>query len=354
MKRIVIMYMAVCLLTGCSGRITGWQTGDVALAQTVGADLTEQGVRVGVAVGLQGDTGVLRLADGATMAEGVQRLRGLSGGLLHFGHVEQLLLGEALAQNGIGPVLDFIARDRQLGPGVRLWVLKGDSAERALASGGANVSARLEQLGRNEAEQKVSCTATRLMSVMAREGSVPVPALRLEGDALRPDGYGVLHRGRLVGFLDAEQSLGLELLCGQGGGQQVDMTLPEGTQLALAVKRGRIAVEPVFGGGLAGVTLRCAAQLDVVQGAELTEELRRQVIRTAQAVLRERISGAVARAQFWGTDYVGLEQMLRAACSEWEWKKEDWVAEFRALSVEVEVDVQVEWPADIMEENNHG
>ncbi len=358
MRRTIIIYMLLVLLTGCSGQATGWQTGNVALVRTVGVDLTEAGVRVSAVVQGRDEAEVPLLSDGTTVVEGVRQLRGKGDGFVHLGHVDQLLLGETFARAGAEPLLDFIARDRQIGPGARLWVLKGALAAQTLETEGLNVSARLEQLARNRdnaAGQKLSCTATQMMSVMAREGSVPVPALRLVGDTLLSDGYAVMYRGRLVGFLDEEQSLGLELLSGQGGGQQVSIPLPDDVRLVLVVRRAEVTVEPVFADGcLTGLNLRCWVQMDVAQGVRLSEELRERATKYAQTELQDRVFAAAARAQFWGTDYIHLLQLVRESCSTQEWSEEDWVAEFRALAVAVEVDARVLWPADMMEEYDHG
>ena len=357
MKRVIIMCIGLLLLTGCSGQTTGWQTGNVALVRTMGVDLADRGIRVSAAVAPQdgGERQVL-LADGSSVAEGVQTLRGMGDSFVHLGHTNQLLLGERLVQVGAEAVLDFVARDRQIGPGARLWVLKGGAAEQALQGSSADVADRLERLSdsRRDTQPKLTCTVTRLMSVMARGGSVAVPALRMEGEALQPDGYAVLRKGRLVGFLDREQSRGLELLCGQSAGQMVTVTLPEEKKLVLTGKRISVTGEPAFQQGrLAQMHLRCKVQMDVAQSAPLTPEQRQQAVDEAQSVLRDRILGAVGRAQFWDADFAGIEQLVRASCSEKEWRDADWSAEFRAIAVNTEVWVQVDWPADVMEESNH-
>lgn len=355
MKRhIIIMYMALLLLTGCSQRQTGWQTGDVTLVRAVGVDRLEEGVRVSAVAGRteDGATASALQADGPSIADGIRELGAKGDGFVHFGHVDQLLLGEEFVRDGVEPLLDFLARDRQIGPGVQLWVLRGGAAERTMTSE-YDVSARLERLAEDQrgVAPKVDCTATRLMSVMARRGSVPVPALQREGESLQSVGYAILRQGRLVGFLDGEQSLGVELLCGQGADQAVDAVLSDGKRIVLKTKRTAVTCVPTFENGrLRGLDLRCTARLDVVQGASLTERQRRQVKQQAELELCGRMASALAFAQLWDADFVGLEQMARAACSGREWDTVDWRAEFRALVLQAVADVQVDWPPDMMEE----
>ena len=353
---IIIMYMVLMLLTGCSGQQTGWQTGDVILVRAIGVDRLDTGVRISAAAGRSGsDVPVPALqADGVSVADGVRELGTKGDGFVHLGHANQLLMGEAFVQDGAGPLLDFIARDRQIGPGARLWVLQGGTAEQGVAGDvAADASARLVRLAEagGGAGPEIECTATRLMSAMARRGSVPVPALRWEGDTLQPVGYAVLRQGRLVGFLDREQSLGVELLCGRGANQVVTATLSNGERIGLRTKRTDVLCTPnIRNGRLQNVEVRCTASLDVVQGGSLTTQQRQQVGQQVELELCRRMAGALAFAQFWNADFIDMEQMVRSGCSAREWDGVDWDTEFRTLSLRAAADIRVAWPPDMMEE----
>lgn len=342
-RTIIIMVYIMLLLSGCGGQTAGWQTGDVSLVQTLGVDRVGSEVRISATAGT---------ASGASVAAGVQELCAAGNSFLHIGHVNQLVLGEAFARDGAEPLLDFLARDRRIGPGGRLWVLRDGAAEQAVAAD-ADVSPRLTRLAeeRSGSAPKLDCTATRLMSVMARQGSAAVPALTLEQGELMPDGYAVLRRGRLVGFLNREQSLGLELLCGQGAGQVVEVSLPDGTQLVLTVRRAAMAVESaVEDGALYGMYLRCGAQLELAQGAPLTAEQMESAVRQAEGILCGRMAAALACAQLWDSDFVGLERLAQGACSPREWDNTEWETSFRTLNLQVAVGARVRWPADVVEE----
>lgn len=342
-KYIIIMYMALALLTGCDGRSAGWQTGNVTLVRALGVDLTGAGIDL-VAWGGDGE----RLsAEGGSVADGLNRLKEMGTGFVHFGHADQILLGEDFARDKMPDLVDFVARDRQIGPGARLWVLRQDMPRDA-----ADVAARLERLASaREAGTTRSCTVTQLMRAIAEEGSTLAPALSWEEEELRLAGYAVLRQGRLVGFLEGEQALGAELLCGQGAGQLVAVTLPDGAPVTLSVERASVCCEPLLAEGtLCGARLRCSVRLEVAQGAPLTKEQRREVVRQAEERLCRRIVSTLACAQFWDADFVGLEQHLRAACSAQEWNGVDWARGFRTLPLQAVVSAEVAWPADVMEE----
>ncbi len=50
-------------------------------------------------------------------------------------YVDQILLGEDLAERGVRPVLDYFARDSELGLGAQLWLIQGATAREALSTG---------------------------------------------------------------------------------------------------------------------------------------------------------------------------------------------------------------------------
>lgn len=345
LRVIIIMLCAVLVLSGCSPRPAGWQTGNVDLVRTLGVDRAEGGVRVSATVGA---------AQAASLAAAVQELCSMGDSVLHVGHVNQLVLGEDFVRDGAESLLDFVARDRQIGPGSRLWVLRGDAAERAVR-GETDVSPRLTRLGETFAgtAPKLDCTATRLMSVMAREGSVAVPALTLEMGELAPAGYAVLRRGRLVGFLDREQSLGLELLCGQGAGQLVEVPLSATEWTVLTVRRAKVeGVPEVADGVLRSLRLRCEVRLEPAQGGALSAAQMELVARQAESVLCGRMAAALACAQLWDADVSGLERLARASCSDREWDDTNWETSFRTLPLQVIAAARVRWPADMEERGN--
>lgn len=343
MKRyiIIIMYMCLALLTGCGSSPSGWQTGDVTLVQALGVDLAADGV------GLAAFAGDGSAVQAPSVAEGMRKLRASGDRFLHFGHTEQLLLSERFARDGVEQLLDYIARDRQLGPGVRLWVLRGEGMD-----GLADVSARLTLLAAENdgAGPKLECTATRLMGALAGGDSVAVPAVERQNDALTPCGYAVLRQGRLVGFLEDEQALGLELLCGRGGGQIVDVSLPDGGRLALAVGDGAVSCVPlVANGGVQGLQLRWSASAEVVQGAAVPTGQRAAVTGQAEVALCSRMTAALACAQLWDADFMGLEQLARAACAQEEWNGMNWEIGLRTLPLQAAAELRVRWPADLAE-----
>ena len=115
--------LALCLLlTGCSGLPTAREMGDMALLRTLGVDPSPAGVSVTGstgprAKGLQGDRepALTLSADRESLSGACLAMQGQSDSFVFFGYVDQLLVGEELAKEGVRPVLDYFSRDAELG-----------------------------------------------------------------------------------------------------------------------------------------------------------------------------------------------------------------------------------------------
>ena len=107
----------------------------MALLRTLGVDGAGEGLEVTASTGprprgLQGEgQAALTLSARAPSLSGaLLALQGVSESYVFFGYVDQLLLGEELARQGIEPVLEFFARDVELSLGTQLWLVRGDTA----------------------------------------------------------------------------------------------------------------------------------------------------------------------------------------------------------------------------------
>ena len=215
------------LLTGCSGLPTAREMGDMALLRTLGVDPSPAGVAVTGSTGPrarglqgEGEPALVLTADRASLSAACLAMQGQSDSFVFFGYVDQLLVGQALAEEGVRPVLDYFSRDAELGLGAQLWLIRGGAAREALSAGGdEGLDARLETL-QNDSEMGIANltrTAGEVYTDLLELGCAYVPALSPTGDGdalLREAGYGVLKGDALAGFLAGEAAEGLELLAG--------------------------------------------------------------------------------------------------------------------------------------------
>ena len=122
MKKTLLPWLAAGLfLAGCSGLPTAREMGDMALLRTLGVDPSPAGVAVTGSTGPrargmkgEGEAALTLSADRASLSAACLAMQGQSDSYVFFGYVDQLLVGQALAEEGVRPVLDYFSRDGSL------------------------------------------------------------------------------------------------------------------------------------------------------------------------------------------------------------------------------------------------
>ena len=347
----------VLLLTGCSGLPYPREMGDMALLRTMGVDLGEEGLSVTVstgprAKGLQGEgeAALVLSAQGESLSDAALTLQSLSDSYVFFGYVDQLLLGEELARAGVTQVLDYFARDVELGLGAQLWVVRDASAQQAVEAGGdQGVEGRLSTL-RLDGEMGIAAlarTAGEVYTDLLEQGSAYLPALQPgteEQAVLLEAGYAVLKGDTLAGFLDGDGARGLELLVGRPSSDIIPVEL-EGETVYVRITGGdttcRLETE---GGQVTGLTVACRV---TAQLAEYRTQPNRNQLQTVEEELTRvetaRLTRALTQLRAWGADCAGLGVRSALSAPEaWRQVKEDWEDWFARLApnLEVQVDIQ--------------
>jgi len=358
MKNVLVCAVLLSVLTGCSGR--GWlpyarEMEDTALLRTMGLDGGER-VELTVSTGGRADgrEALVLSASGDSISAAALAVQSLGDSYVYYGHVDQLLLGEEAAVGGVAPVVDYLAREAELGLGVQVWAVRGGTAGQAIrTAGGGGMPERLAQLNTDGqlGAANISRSAADLMTVLAREGSTYIPAVELlsprEGDGgeggertLMPNGYAVLRQGKLVCWADGDTARGIELMEGRGFGQVIDLTLTDGTEVSLVVEEVRTGCSPVFRAGeLTGLDVSCALSARVSQtGRRLDETDLRQLQQQLERMEAERMVQALELGQYWDADYLGLERRAQMARPSRKTPiEEQWEDAFRSLDLRVEV-----------------
>lgn len=357
MKKRFLPWLAACLLlTGCSGLPTAREMGDMALLRTLGVDPSPAGVAVTGSTGPrakgvegEGEPALTLSADRESLSSACLAMQGQSDSFVFFGYVDQLLIGQALAEEGVRPVLDYFSRDAELGLGAQLWLIRGAPARDALSAGGEQgLDPRLETL-QNDSEMGIANltrTTGEAYTDLLELGSAFVPALSPAGDGsalLRETGYGILKGDTLAGFLDGEAARGLELLAGGPSADILDVGLP-GSPVSVKITSAHTKSALVFRGNTpSALKLTCKLEARLPEyrqrpeGGEL-EELRGKL----EDRERERIEAALEQLQTWETDCTGLG--AKAGMShpaQWQAIQTDWPEWFSKVPVEIQVEVNL-------------
>lgn len=353
------------LLSGCGRAALPYarEMGDMALLRTMGVDAgASAALSVTVSTGrrtagLQGEpqSPLVLTAERDSLSAACLAMQGLSDSYVFYGYVDQLLLGEGMALRGVWPVLEFFARDTQLGLGTQVWLVRGDTAQSAIQSGGqAGVDSRLTTL-RTDGEMGAAGAARtvgELFSGLLEGGSAYLPALRAmaqdqEGEtALLEAGYGVLKDGALVGYLEGESARGLELLAGRAATDILEIPLGAG-QGAARITGASLICAPVFQGEeLTELQLTCRVTAEVAELPSGQRELSPRDLEALRDALERREGARLRRTldqlRSWRADCVGLgAQVARAAPHRWADLEDRWPQLFASIKIKSQVQVTV-------------
>lgn len=357
MKKRLLSWLAACLLlSGCSGLPTAREMGDMALLRTLGVDPSPAGVAVTGSTGprargikAEGEPALTLAADRGSLSAACLAMQGQSDSFVFFGYVDQLLVGEELAKEGVRPVLDYFSRDAELGLGAQLWLIRGASAREALSAGGdEGLDARLDTL-QNDSEMGIANltrTAGEAYTDLLELGCTYVPALSPAGGgdaALTERGYGILKGDTLAGFLEGDAARGLELLAGGPSADILDVELPSGpVSVKVTSARTKSALD-LRGNTPSALKLTCKIEARLSEyrrrpeGEEL-KELRAELERRE----RERLEAALEQLQGWGTDCTGLGAKAGVSHpARWQAVRADWAEQFSRVPAEVTVQIKI-------------
>ena len=343
---------------------------DTVLLRTLGVDVGTQsldGVGVTASSGERpavgdspGQAGVVLSAQADTVSAARTMMQSYGKDELFFGDVEQVVVGEGLAQRGLDDLLALMARDPELRLEARLWVVRGGSASDVLFGGeeSGGVDDRLDAMESNADQGAATLprTAREALVDLARSGTTFLPALAqgpsrpgdgAEGDTtVSTAGYALFRDGALCGWAAGEEAHGIHLLLGRADGGLLECAAPDGARVALLLTDVRTGYTPIFrGGALAGLEVKCKveARLAEVRGGDALsrEELAWLEAETAR-LCRTRMETALSHSRALEADYLNLRQ--RAALSA-PWRKDeleqDWEEDFPGLTFTVNVQVKV-------------
>ena len=350
---------AALLLSGCGKAALPYarEMGDMALLRTMGVDAEEEAGQVRVTVstgkraaGLQGESQppLILSAGGESLSAACLSMQGLSDSYVFYGYVDQLLLGEEAALEGVEPVLDYFSRDVELGLGAQVWLVRGGTAQAAIQAGGeTGVDSRLSTL-QTDSEMGaagITRTAGEIYTDLLERGTAFLPALALgeEGTALREQGYAVLDETGLLGYLDGEAARGLELLTGRAPAQI--LTMGQGEDQISARPLG-VFLRPKLvlrSGEFAGLALDC--RIDV----ELTEYRRMPKASELEALQQElahrflgQLEETLEQLQRWGADCAGLGPRAGGTHPNiWRQIEGAWPTIFAEMDLQTEVRVAI-------------
>lgn len=358
--RIWAAILSCTLLAGCAGTglPRGREIGDMDLPRVMGVDVQADGncavtIAAGSrALGNQEETAneehsLLLTASRTTLAGACQAMQNLADRHIFFGYVDQLLLGEDLADQGVRMTLEYVARDAELGLGARVWLVRGGTAQKALELAGENAASRLTTLGADSDAGTPPMTATveKILSALLEDGAAWAPALvaaDVPGQTALPEnGYGVLTSDGLAGWLTGEAARGLELLGGETATGLTEVPCASGTSVVRITGISMTMTPKETNGELTGITLDYQLRARPIQFG--TEESREELSASLAELERARMEQTLACLQCWKTDCLSLGRKLALiAPNLYRAQQADWPQTFSRLQFDICVEVELQ------------
>lgn len=142
-----------------------------------------------------------------------------------------LILGEEVAKEGLENVLDFFIRYYEARPDVNIFVARGLAADilNSESDGKRILATQIEDLSQANGLYSVPSRSTVMHVAAALESETASPNIAVlkkgkigDNDVISADGTALFRDGRMVGYLDHDQTHGMMLMIGEtGGGTEV-------------------------------------------------------------------------------------------------------------------------------------
>lgn len=338
--------MAVCLLplSGCGGDLykNYKEIDTLQLVQTMGIDLEGDRVLLTVSTGqsLKDQPSVTISRSGESIIRATEEIQDYaSKEELYYAHTRFAVLGEKAAKELLPEFFDCLTRSSRLRMDLSVFIMKDSTAETLLTESGEKSFNATEGLSSIEKDVKHRGIAypfngRELISRLAESGSALICAVvpvQIEGSIFVEDGgvftavpagYGIIKDGKLLGYLDIDQSRAANILMNKVGYGAIALELRDGSYVTVYTEKGGSEFSADWGedGSLklikAEVNLSCG--LAEVGGslAEMDEaQDEAQMIQEIASALEEKLTrdcGEVLQTSLdQNSDFLGLKAILR-------------------------------------------
>ncbi|MEF3310134.1 Ger(x)C family spore germination protein [Paenibacillus sp. GYB004] len=376
---VIAVLLTVVLLSVTTGCWNRKELNDLAITAGLGIDLTDNGeYRVSAQVVKPGEitkskgsslsSPVLLYSEtGSTVFEAIRKMTISSPRKIYLAHLRILVIGEKLARKGIGEALDLVSRDQELRTDFFIVVAKGGKAEDVLkALTPLDTIPSVKMFNSLEISEKVwaptaKVTLDKLVTAFASTGRQPVlSAIQLTGDKeignqtanlerieqaayLKYTGLAALKEDKLVGWLNENESKGLNYMLGNVKSTVGFVNCPGGGKTAMEVIRtvSSMKARIVDGKPVADVVVRMETNVgEVMCKIDLTkEESILDLERRSNQMVKSFIAAALQQAQKQlKVDIFGFgEAVHRADPKVWRQLEPDWDRHFSNMQIHVKV-----------------
>lgn len=377
-KKILLLLGLTLLLTGCWDKR---ELNELAITMALGIDKADGGYKVSAQVVVpselssKGGPGfsqiVLFQATGRTVDDALRKLTKESPRIIYPGHLQMLVFGEALAEEGIGKALDYMSRNWEIRADYYVAVARDNTAESVL-----NVQTPLENLPSNnmfntlqKAEENNSTTTgiklTDFIGDLERSGQEPVlTGIIITGDEksgsskqnlesiipptrLMYEGLAIFKEDKLIGWLDEYDARGYNGITNHVKRAVSTIACPKEGELNLEIQK--------YQANMKSKTVNSSPTIDMqvnvnanVGAIECFIDVRKEgtlkeLEKTFENQIKENLQHTIKTVQNdFNSDVFGFGATIyKHQPKEWKKLKDNWKEEFPNLQVNIDVSVKI-------------
>lgn len=397
MKKFVSLLFILILipsLCGCGTIYSNYREVEQMLViQTLGLDFEPDGVQVSLASAAGGGkeegakAPVCLSGKGSSISTAMERIRNYSREEdLFFSHINHMIIGEETATQGIDDCLSFICRSPELRIDIPLYIVKNATAQETMTgviSGSKGVSELMQavQTNLNDRGDGNAFTASDILQSLEKHGSALACAIEYaaaaegkssqsqsdtqggqeesssagqESKTTAAAGYAVLKDGKLCGYIDPEDAVGVGFLMGMVGISDIMVKDKEGGPVTLEMDRGSADIRPIWAedGSLQGLEISAAVSasvLDMGQHGELNDgEYADFLTSQLEKEISRRIGSVLQLSRRLEADFLGLATRIELASPlEYRVMKEDFLQCLPSLELLISVKGELSHTNDI-------
>ncbi|WP_208591133.1 Ger(x)C family spore germination protein [Gracilibacillus suaedae] len=385
MTKKIIIFMIISILflfiTGCWNRR---ELNELAISVGEGIDKEEDLYKVSTQIVIPGQIESktagpsfgapveLFTATEDTVFEGVREITRESPRKLYHSHLRVLVIGEALAREGISDVLDFVSRDHEFRTDFYIVIAKDTSAENVLS-----ILTSIEKIPANnmisslETSEEVwapttAVTLDELIKMLVTEGKNPVlTGIMIQGDPsiggttqnlekippsthLRYSEMAVFKKDKLVGWLDRDQSKGYNFIMDNINNTVTDVSCPKEGKFNFEIIQSKTNMEAKMEKNTPKVDIIIQSEGNVGEVKCNIDLSKQKTIEELEKRIEDNISNTVketikAVQEDFSVDIFGFgDAMHRSDTKAWNKLKEDWnETHFADLDVQVQADIKI-------------
>jgi spore germination protein KC len=309
-------------------------------------------------------------ATAVTTSEAIRELSTVSPRKVFRSHLRILVIGEALAREGIIQVMDGLSRNHEVRSDFYIIVAKGAHAKDVL-----EILTPLEKIPSNSMFSRLDMSSKiwaptvkmQLDEVIADlhkpEKGMVLTGIRILGDPgkgktmknkWRSDPYSILKysglalfkEGKLVDWLNSEESKGYNYIMNNVVNSVGHLACPGGGEIAVDVTRTKSMVKGKTVGGRPEITVDLKVEENIYEVQCDIDVTKTENIERLETIANEKLASimesAIRKAQKNKSDIFGFGNAIEdAEPKAWMKLKKDWDEYFADLKVQVQVDTNI-------------